>query len=80
MCEHQRFISNTVARNSNVYKLKHVFEIHDGETKYKILHVKRALSTQKVKQPSHLSITLSFLMYEELFHSSSRLLLQFCLL
>ena len=48
MCEYQRFISNTVARNSNIYKLKHVFEIHDGETKYKILHVKRALSTQKV--------------------------------
>ena len=32
MCE-QRFISNTVARNSNIYKLEHVFEIHDGETK-----------------------------------------------
>ena len=33
MCEYQRFISNTVARNSNIYKLEHVFEIHDGETK-----------------------------------------------
>ena len=33
MCEYQRFISNTAARNSNIYKLEHVFEIHDGETK-----------------------------------------------
>ena len=33
MCEYQRFISNTVARNSNLYKLEHVFEIHNGETK-----------------------------------------------
>ena len=33
MCEYQRLISNTVARNSNIYKLEYVFEIHDGETK-----------------------------------------------
>ena len=33
MCEYQRFISNTAARNSNIYKLEHVFEIPDGEIK-----------------------------------------------
>ena len=36
MCEYQRLISNTAARNSNIYKLEHVFEIHDGQGAFEV--------------------------------------------
>ena len=48
MCEYQRFISNTVARNSNICKLEHVFEIHDGEKKVNITRQNGFIDTKRI--------------------------------